>query len=131
MYTPENIKHLNRNEVFVYGSNQYANHAGGAAKLAVEKFGAINGVAPTGLCGQSYGIITTSFNDTKVQISHIIAQLMALYAFAKLRPDLTFYVTKIGCGIAGFSIEIMSDTFSIVEEMRPNNIILPKEFSKN
>ena len=129
MYTPEIIQHLNENEVFVYGSNQYANHAGGAAKIAAEKFGAINGVAPTGLCGQSYGIITTSFNDVPVQLSHIITQIMALYSFAKLRPDLTFFVTKIGTGIAGFTIQQMADAFNVAADIKPNNIILPIEFS--
>lgn len=33
MYTPENITTLKGNEVFVYGSNQYAQHNGGAANV--------------------------------------------------------------------------------------------------
>lgn len=52
-FTPENIQELKENQVFVFGSNMNGNHAGGAARLAVEKFGAIMGQAE-GLQGQSY-----------------------------------------------------------------------------
>jgi len=58
--TPEIITELNPNEIFVYGSNQYAIHGAGSAKAAVDKFGAIYKDVPMGLCGQSYGIITKS-----------------------------------------------------------------------
>lgn len=51
--TPEKIQKLTENEIFVFGSNMNGNHAGGAARLAVEKFGAVMGEAE-GLQGQSY-----------------------------------------------------------------------------
>lgn len=44
-FTPENIQELKENQIFVFGSNMNGNHAGGAARLAVEKFGAIMGQA--------------------------------------------------------------------------------------
>lgn len=128
-YTPENIQSLFPNEVFVYGSNQYAQHGGGAARVAKERFGATNGDCPIGLCGNSYGIITTSFNDTKITESMIRTQLILLYQFGRLRPDLIFYVTKIGTGIAGIPIEQMAGIFKSISELRPINIILPKEFT--
>ena len=43
VFTPENISKLKQNEVFVFGSNKAGNHVGGAARVAVEKFGAIMG----------------------------------------------------------------------------------------
>ena len=129
MYTPEQIETLNPNDVFVFGTNQFAQHAGGAARIAAEKFGALNGIAPHGLCGNTYGIITTSFNDTPIDVGFIERQLMVLYEFAELRPDLTFYVTKIGTGIAGFSVKGMRLVFMHLTFMKPNNIILPKEFT--
>lgn len=131
MYTPEFITHLNKNEIFVYGSNQYAIHGAGSAKIAKEKFGAIYKDVPIGLCGQSYGIITKSFNEEPVSTQFIYDQIRVLYDFAKLRPDLTFYVTKIGTALAGFTIEEIADLFHLLESFRPKNIILPKEFSKN
>ena len=55
-YTSDDIKSLKKNEVFVFGSNLNGNHSGGAAAIAVEKFGAIMGQA-RGLQGKSYGIV--------------------------------------------------------------------------
>lgn len=129
MHTPEHITELKPNEVFVFGTNQFANHAGGAAKIASQKFGAVNHIAPHGLCGQAYGIITTSFNDTAVSIDFIQHQIETLYHFAILRPELIFYVTKIGTGIAGFPIEQIKSVFDRLQYLQPNNIILPKEFT--
>jgi hypothetical protein len=131
MYTPESIQSLKDNEVFVFGTNQFAKHAGGAAMIAAEKFGTLNGIAPIGLCGQSYGIITTSFTDQPVSLHFVQLQVEALYEFARLRPELTFYVTKIGTGIAGFPMAEMQDLFFQVHIQKPNNIILPKEFTTN
>lgn len=128
-YTPEVITELNRNEIFVYGSNQYARHTAGSAKVAAEKFGAVMDTAPMGLVGQSYGIITISYNDQSVTTGLIGDQVMLLYKFALLRRELTFYVTKIGTGIAGFSIEQIAEIFRAYEFIRPENVILPIEFS--
>lgn len=127
-YTPENITSLKSNEIFVYGSNQYSAHAGGAALFAERNFGAMKGIAPMGLCGQAYGIITTSFNEMKVKLEFIEQQVVLLYEFAKLRPDLVFIVTKIGTNLAGFTINDIAHIFHQLEWNKPNNIILPKEF---
>lgn len=128
MYTPEFITELKPNEVFVYGSNQYAIHGAGSAKVAKEKFGAIYKDVPMGLCGQSYGIITKSFSDVPVSLEFITYQVQALYYFALLRQDLTFYATKIGTALAGFTIEEIADVFKSMP-LTPENIILPIEFS--
>jgi hypothetical protein len=130
VYTPEQITTLKDNEVFVFGTNQFAEHAGGAARYAAENFGALNKIAPIGLCGQSYGIITVSFNNVPVTLEFIQLQAGVLYEFARVRPELIFYVTKIGTGIAGFSLEEISRIFFELEDNRPANIVLPKEFSK-
>ena len=42
-YTPERITELKANEIFVFGSNLAGAHAGGAARIAMEKFGAVWG----------------------------------------------------------------------------------------
>ena len=56
-YTPENITSLDKDEVFVFGSNLLGNHAGGAARVARRNFGAIMGQGE-GMQGQSYAIPT-------------------------------------------------------------------------
>jgi hypothetical protein len=126
MNTPELIQHLQPNEIFVFGSNQFARHGAGSA-LAAMKFGAINGDVPMGLCGQTYGIVTTSFNDEPVTLEFIKAQVSVLYQFAALRSELTFLVTKIGTGIAGFTVKEIAGVFKSMS-FKPNNIILPIEF---
>lgn len=127
MYTPEIITIIKEKEVFVYGSNQFARHDAGSA-LAALKFGAKYGDVPIGLLGNSYGIVTKSFNNTPVTLNFIRVQVETLYYFAELRLDLTFYVTKIGTALAGFSIEDIADIFKGMKQ-KPINIILPFEFS--
>ena len=56
-YTPDNIESLGPDEVFVFGSNLQGIHAGGAARVALEKFGAVMGQG-VGIQGQAYAIPT-------------------------------------------------------------------------
>ena len=53
--TPERINRLGANEVFVFGSNARGLHYGGAARAALERFGAIMGQGH-GLQGKRYAI---------------------------------------------------------------------------
>ncbi|ADE81186.1 hypothetical protein PRMUPPPA20_25530 [Xylanibacter ruminicola] len=115
--TPERITELGENEVFVFGSNLAGAHGGGAALLAYRKFGAIWGQG-VGLQGQSYGIPTMhgGVDAIKPYVDEFIE-------FAKTRPDLTFLVTRVGCGIAGFTNEEISPLFAKAHEVP--NIVLP------
>lgn len=72
--TPENIQELKENQIFVFGSNMNGNHAGGAARLAVEKFGAIMGQAE-GIQGQSYAIPTLDKDMQKVTEEELVVFL--------------------------------------------------------
>lgn len=115
--TPERITELAENEVFVFGSNLAGAHGGGAALLAYRKFGAIWGQG-VGLQGQSYGIPTMhgGVDAIKPYIDEFIE-------FAKTHPDLTFLVTRVGCGIAGFTNEEISPLFAKAHTV--DNIVLP------
>ena len=125
-FTPENITELSKNEIFVFGSNLNGNHAGGAAKTALEKFRAIQGQAE-GLQGQSYALPTLGKKMQKLPLSTISKHIDTLYQFAESRPDLVFWVTKIGCGIAGFDEKEIAELFKKKET--PFNVFLPKEFT--
>jgi hypothetical protein len=46
--------------------------------------------------------------------------------FARLHQELTFYVTRVGCGIAGFKDSEIAPLFE--EAYTVKNIILPKSF---
>lgn len=118
--TPDTITSLQPNEVFVFGSNRNGIHDGGAAAYAVRHFGAIQGEGK-GPKGQSYAIPTTScsFRDTHLAIENFIE-------YARMRPDTRFYVTRIGCGNAGYTDEQIAPLF--VEAMSIPNIYLPESF---
>ena len=136
-YTPENITSLNPNEVFVFGSNAEGAHGKGAALIAKQKFGAIQGQAE-GLQGQSYAIITKK--DWRVEKSSTLTEIgngiMKFVSFASRNPDKKFYVTKIASSLAGYTIPEIKNLWKQVNEVWehdmfydiPNNIILPKEF---
>lgn len=130
-YTPENITSLKPNEVFVFGSNTEGRHGAGAAKAANDKFGAVYGQAE-GLQGQSYAIVTKDLSKGKksVDIDFIADQVMNLSSFAKNNPDKTFYVTKIGAGLGGFTTEESMDILRLANDLNPfpPNMVLPKEF---
>ena len=121
-FTPDFITELKENEIFVFGSNLQGMHGGGAARLAYEKFGAIWGQG-VGLQGQSYGIPTMhgGVEDIKPYVDEFIE-------FAKSHPELTFLVTRIGCGIAGFRDEEIAPLFKECIEI--DNVILPRTFVK-
>ena len=114
------IDSLAKNEIFVFGSNLQGMHAGGAARAAVEKFGAIMGQG-VGLQGQSYAIPTMQggVNTIKPYVDEFIR-------FADCHPEMTFLVTRIGCGIAGFTDAEIAPLFAGAVNME--NIHLPQEF---
>ncbi len=114
------ITELEPNEIFVFGSNLEGQHAGGAAAFAYEKFGAVWGQG-VGLQGQSYAIPTMhgGVDEIKPYVDEFIE-------FASSHPALTFYVTPIGCGIAGFKVSEIAPLFAVAVDIE--NIILPKEF---
>ena len=118
--TPAYINELKDNEVFVFGSNLRGMHGGGAARVARLKFGAVMGQG-VGLQGRSYAIPTMQGG-----VETIRPYTDEFIAFAKAHPDLHFLVTRIGCGIAGFSDEEIAPLFR--EALGLANVSLPKEF---
>lgn len=122
-YTPENINHLEKNEIFVFGSNESGIHGAGAAKLAYSKFGAEwkNGF---GLQGNSYAIPTKDFNIKTLDWIEIKDYVDEFLIFAESRQDLTFLVTEIGCGLAGYEPKDIAPMF----RGYPLNVVLPKKF---
>ena len=122
-YTPERISELKENEIFVFGSNLAGAHGGGAARLAYKRFGAVWGEG-VGMHGQTYAIPTMQGG-----VETIKPYVDAFIRFAKAHSRLTFLVTRIGCGIAGFRDEEIAPLFT--DAINVENIILPKEFVEN
>lgn len=121
-YTPENITSLAPDEVFVFGSNLQGHHAGGAARVAYQKFGAVMGQG-VGMQGQSYAIPTMhgGIKDIKPYVDDFIE-------LAREWDQTTFYVTRIGCGIAGFKDEDIAPLFDEAYDLY--NVRLPESFAR-
>ena len=120
--TPDYITELKADEVFVFGSNLAGMHGGGAAYVAFRQFGAVMGCG-VGLRGQSYAIPTMQGG-----VETIKPYVDDFIAFAKAHPELFFYVTRIGCGIAGFRDREIAPLFA--EAIGVENICLPETFAK-
>jgi len=117
--TPEKIDKLADNEVFVFGSNKAGKHIGGAARAAVKNFGAKMGQGD-GLQGQSYAISTMEgLIETAKNINRFID-------FATEHKELGFFVTPIGCGIAGYTPLQIAPLFQ--KAVYLPNILLPRVF---
>lgn len=119
MTTPEFITHLNENEIFVFGSNLAGRHGGGAARVAYERFGAVMGQG-VGLQGQCYAIPTMQGG-----VDTIKPYVEEFIEFARQHQELTFLVTRIGCGIAGFSDDEIAPLFADAH-LLPNIVLPPK-----
>lgn len=118
--TPVLVTSLNENEIFVFGSNIHGEHSGGASAYALHYFGAINRQAE-GLQGQSYAIPTDGVN-----VNELYLGVRRFHDFAQAHPELTFYVTRIGCGTAGWSVFKVAPMFADCANL--DNVKLPKEF---
>ncbi|MCQ2145971.1 MAG: hypothetical protein MJZ16_00475 [Bacteroidales bacterium] len=118
--TPDHITTLAPDEIFVFGSNLQGMHMGGAAAFAAEHFGAIMGQG-VGLQGQSYAIPTMQGG-----VDTIKPYVDEFLKFAEAHQEMKFYVTAIGCGIAGFTPRQIAPLF--VDAIRLQNVYLPDEF---
>ena len=121
-FTPDYITDLRPDEVFVFGSNLAGRHGGGAAWIAYRQFGAILGQG-VGQQGQSYAIPT--MQGGVVTIKPYVDDFIA---FAKAHQELFFYVTRIGCGIAGFDDTEIAPLFTGAISLE--NVCLPESFVK-
>lgn len=117
---PDYITELREDEIFVFGSNLAGMHGGGAARLAMQRFGAVWGQG-VGLQGHSYAIPTMQGG-----VETIRPYVDEFTAFARRHPQLKFLVTEIGCGIAGFSVEQIAPLFAQAKELE--NVYLPRRF---
>lgn len=120
--TPNWIEDLQEGQIFVFGSNDMGHHDGGAARIALEKFGAVYGQG-RGLQGRSYAIPTMAGS-----LDAIARGVDEFIMFADSHPDMTFLVTRIGCGVAGWRDENIAPLFARAYSLP--NVYLPAEFWK-
>lgn len=118
---PSVIYSLAQNEIFVFGSNAMGMHHLGAARVAYNEFGSEWGNGE-GLQGKSYSIPT---------MEGVVSTRLAVKRFtqyAREHPELKFLVTPVGCGIAGYTTEVMAPMFKDATLLE--NVFLPISFWK-
>lgn len=107
--------------IFVFGSNRQGRHGKGAAKYAKDHYGAVYGQAE-GLQGHSYAIPTKMTPYLSLSLDQIKVHVDKFIEFATANPDKTFEVTRIGCGLAGYTDEDIAPMFRTA----PANCNLPE-----
>jgi hypothetical protein len=123
-------------QVFVFGSNLMGDHAGGAARFAEERRAAVMGIgqgfterrplADGKLVLKSYALPTCALPGVPLTFDGVRAAVTLFKAFAYVREDLEFFVTAVGCGIAGFKHEDIAPMFRDA----PMNCVLPPEWKE-
>jgi hypothetical protein len=114
-------------KIFVFGSNELGIHKRGAAKDAVEKFGARVGQG-FGPQGQSFAIPTKSDPFTSLPLEKILDYVDMFIWYALGHQELEFYVTRIGCGLAGYKDADIAPMFRFVQHT--GNLELPEAWKE-
>jgi hypothetical protein len=109
--------------VFVFGSNLAGRHGKGAALHARNEYGAVYGQGQ-GYQGNSYAIPTKGYNLEVLPLSIIFGYVKKFLQFAQANIEMNFYVTAIGCGLAGYKPEDIAPFFATA----PLNVELCLEF---
>ena len=118
--TPDHIETLKDNEIFVFGTDIFGFHDGGASEQAVRQFGAVYG-EKEGLNGQSYAIPTDGLPYALLR-----SYVFEFIEFAKAHPEKRFLVTRIGCGAARYDASQIAPLFE--RAIYVSNIVLPSDF---
>lgn len=116
------ITRLNQSEIFVFGSNEAGRHGAGAAKWGA-KYG-----QGEGLQGLTYAIPTKDHNIRTLPLEKIDIYVARFFSFALAHSGLTFLVTPIGCGLAGYKPEDIAPLFLKHSPSLIPNIRMPEEF---
>ena len=117
------INQLNEDTVFVFGSNLAGTHQGGAAKIALQHFGAIKG-AGRGWSGQSYAIPTMNEHLQQMPLSQIQHYIDDFKIYTRNHPKVKYFVTAVGCGVAGYKVAEIAPMFKGISK----NVIFPVSF---
>ena len=112
-------------KIFVYGSNLAGIHGAGAARFALDKLGALRGKA-AGRMNQCYAIPTKDENLETLPLDSVQHFVTNFIAYARCHPDLQFFVTRIGCGLAGYTDKDIAPLFKDA----PENCELPIGWDK-
>ena len=104
-------------EVFVFGSNKAGRHGKGAAHHALKYHGAIYGLG-YGAQGDSYAIPTKDAHFQTLTLGEISGYIKGFIGFALAHGHQRFKITRIGCGLAGYTWD---QVYPLFPETLPEN----------
>ena len=109
--------------IFVFGSNLAGIHGAGAAAYAEAWYGAVYGCG-LGVTGKAYAIPTKDGNIDTLPLDRIKEYVEVFMGYARYaqRYGWRFQVTRIGCGLAGYTDEQIAPLFKGC----PSNCDLPE-----
>lgn len=114
---------MSEETIYVFGSNLSGRHGRGTALRAREYYGAVSGKG-VGLQGASYAISTKDHALRALPLDQIAHYVTRFLEFAREHTELTFQMTRVGCGMAGYRDKQMAPLFADA----PENCWLPEEW---
>ena len=112
--------------IFVFGSNLAGRHGAGAAKAAMEKFGARYGVG-IGFTGNSYAIPTKDYDILTLPLGVVHVFIRQFVQVTQHMKETEFFVTRVGCGLAGYTDDQIAPLF---RECNPQNCSMPENWKE-
>lgn len=122
-YHKDNTLPPTTQHIFVFGSNLAGRHGKGAARVAAKQFRAERGVGE-GRTGNSYAIPTKDERLQTIRLSDIYNSVFKFIEYANENPNDSFFITRVGCGLAGYADKDVAPMFLIA----PNNCSFPEEW---
>jgi len=117
------VTELPEDTVFVFGSDLAGRHDSGAARVAAQHFAAVKGVG-RGWAGQSFAIPTLNEHMQQMPLSQIAHYVDDFKIYAKNHPKMKYFLTALGCGIAGYKVSEIAPLFKGIH----SNVIFPESF---
>lgn len=99
-----------KGEIFVFGSNLRGIHKASGALVALREFEADFG-NPVGLQGRSYAIPTKDRSIQTLSLEVIEPYIRAFISFSLDNPNKEFFITRVGCGLAGYQNKDIAPMF--------------------
>lgn len=112
----DNTSPAGKGWVFVFGSNLAGRHGAGAAKAAHVNFSAQYGIG-SGPTGRAYAIPTKDRHLKSLSLDEIATHVANFISHATEHSDSKFFVTRVGCGLAGHKDSAVAPLFA----MAPSN----------
>lgn len=103
------------NQCLVFGSNSQGYHSRGVAVIAKERFGAVQYISE-GHQGNSYGIPTRTWDMEQLKmftlpLEDVKKNIERFCQYTIDHSELKFFVTSVGCGLAGFTMDVIAPLF--------------------